>query len=117
MTSVFQKSNHQRQSSQVQQLIPKPDTANNYDHQFEESASPYSDVVECTSSSGSNRPVPVQQHKNNDDIHKGSTTTDSNAMRFSTLSDCSSYYGLPGTHTENETRYLCKNPYLRPIFE
>lgn len=54
------------------------------------------------------------------------------AMRFSTLSNCSSYYGLPGTYTENETRwaklivncynkfikinfnrYLCKNPYLR----
>jgi len=34
-------------------------------------------------------------------------------MRFSALSDCSSYYGLPGTHREHERRFLCKNPYLR----
>ncbi|KAH7728777.1 Protein F21F3.7 [Aphelenchoides avenae] len=40
-------------------------------------------------------------------------TVDTGAMRFSTLSDCSSYYGLPGAQNENSARFLCKNAYLR----
>jgi hypothetical protein len=34
-------------------------------------------------------------------------------MRFSTLSDCSSYYGLPDTPNENQARHIFKDPYLR----
>ncbi|CAD5206777.1 unnamed protein product [Bursaphelenchus okinawaensis] len=34
-------------------------------------------------------------------------------VMFSNFSDCSSYYGLPNSRNENETRYMFKNPYLR----
>jgi hypothetical protein len=34
-------------------------------------------------------------------------------MRFSTLSDCSSYYGIPNSPNENQSRHILKDPYLR----
>ncbi|KAI6178806.1 hypothetical protein M3Y98_00541400 [Aphelenchoides besseyi] len=37
----------------------------------------------------------------------------SNDMRFSTLSDCSSYYGIPESANENQSRHVLHNPYLR----
>ncbi|KAI1731571.1 transmembrane protein [Ditylenchus destructor] len=112
MTSMFQKPSHQRNHSQAQQLIPSGST---YDPSgLEESgcastASPYSSAVI--------EPAPLVEPKTTTDSRRQSSNGHgaggTSAMRFSTLSDCSSYYGLPGTRTENETRYLCNNPYIR----
>lgn len=59
---------------------------------------PSTEPVYCNPTSSSTRCVelslPVRANPN------------SNDMRFSTLSDCSSYYGLPDSPNENQSRYF-----------
>jgi hypothetical protein len=97
MSSVFY--GHQRQCSGNEQLI-NPATISDAglpDTQQE--------PVYCNPTSSSARRVELPLPS-----RTAATVPD---MRFSTLSDCSSYYGLPDSPNENQSRHILKDPYLR----
>ncbi|CAD5209898.1 unnamed protein product [Bursaphelenchus xylophilus] len=73
-------------------------------------ASAAEQLIRVEESQNDNPQDPVYSSPNTVELGVSGPT---NEVMFSNFSDCSSYYGLPNSQNENETRYLFKNPYLR----
>ncbi|KAI6182374.1 hypothetical protein M3Y97_00373400 [Aphelenchoides bicaudatus] len=99
MTSVFFNGHHQRQRSANEQLIT-PTASNSADESNNDSST---QPVYCNPTSTRCVELSLPTRAN-------PAATD---MRFSTLSDCSSYYGLPDSPNEAQSRHILKDPYLR----
>lgn len=86
--------------------------SNSFDNYEETSASPYDCTLIDIESTPSSSSLFYSSFDIFSNIPARNSISEVNAMRFSTLSDCSTYHGLSGTSSENETLYNFKYIFL-----